>query len=60
MTGISTKYSNGEEIDECQTVTTVTSSPVSVNANVCVEIRGGINDYSATVTNYKVDVYLLN
>ena len=50
------RFSNGESIDQCQTVTLGGSGTIS---HMSVEFRGGINDYSATQTNYRVAVYLL-
>jgi hypothetical protein len=49
------QFSNGEAIDGCQTVT-ISGNTVT---NVCVEFRGGINNYSSTSTSYKVDIYLM-
>lgn len=47
-----------EATDECRALTTAATSLPT--ANVCVEIRGGIKDYSATIVNYRVEVFLLN
>lgn len=44
-----------EAIDECRALTTAATSLPT--ANVCVEIRGGIKDYSATIVNYHVTIY---
>lgn len=50
-------FSNGETIDQCQTITL--SNSQSNIAGVTVEIRGDIKGYDNTVPNYQVDIYLL-
>lgn len=50
-------FVNGELIDECQVLTL--SGLQDDISGVSVEIRGDIRDYSSTVSNYQVDVYLL-
>ena len=51
------KYLNGESIDECRVVTLATGQ--NGVAATGIEIRGNIADYSPTVNNYQVDIYLM-
>jgi hypothetical protein len=50
-------FANGAIINECQTL--VLSSAQDDISGVSVEIRGHLKDYSSSVLNYQVDVYLL-
>jgi hypothetical protein len=50
-------FTNGEHINDCQTLTLAgTGSYTDISA----EIRGDISNYSSSIVNYQIKVYLLN
>lgn len=51
-------YANGEHLNDCQTLTLASSS--TNYANISVEIRGNINNYSSSAVSYQVDIYQQN
>lgn len=57
---IKAKFKNGETIDECRQVTLVDTNPLTpgqVYKYVIVDVRGNIEDYSSSITNYEIKIY---
>lgn len=52
-------FTNGEAINECQTIT-LANTPVGGSSLNLINslIRGNISNYSSSITNYQVDIYL--